>query len=156
MEKKELWHDMLTTYCRLMHYENGITVPNMIGAYYLYDSSIDLSSSRCVIRVLSEMIASKNNVNVLIQRCGRINNYVLSLLEEKHPKLGNLNNKIFIGMYDNYCLKKHLSSVDELGEYLYSVHREEIIDKRFSITDGVWNPLSDVEKGYINDIIKTL
>ena len=156
MEKKELWHEMLTTYCRLMHYENGITLPNMIGAYYLYDSSIDLSSNQCVVHVLNEIVFSKNDVNVLIQRCGRINNYVLSLLKEKHSKLDNLNDKIFIGMYDNYYLKKHLSSVEELGEYLYSVHREEIIDKRFSITEGVWNPLSDFEERHINDLIKSL
>ena len=38
MEKKELWYEMLTTYRCLMRFENGITLPNMIGAYYRYDS----------------------------------------------------------------------------------------------------------------------
>ena len=58
-------------------------------------------------------------------------------------------------MYDSN-LQTVLSSVNELGEYLYSLYREEIINKKFSVTDGVWNPLSDIEIGHINDIIKSL
>ena len=154
MEKKELWHEVLTTYCRLMRYENGITLPNMIGAYYSYDSSIDLSSSQCVIRVLSDILSSPKNVGVLINKCNNIHNYILSITDRclNNP---NICNKIFIGLYDSN-LQTVLSSVNELGEYLYSLYREEIINKKFSVTDGVWNPLSDIEIGHINDIIKSL
>lgn len=155
MDRKELWYEMLTTYLHLMHYENGITLPNMIGAYHIYDPSIDLSSSQCVVRVLEDIIDSQNNMKVLIQRCANIHNYVLSLLDEKHPQLYNLNDKIFIGMYDDN-LKEHISSVDDLAECLYSIHYKEIITKKFSVTDGNWNYLSDIEIEYINDIIRSL
>ena len=146
MVNKELWHEMLTTFCRLMRYENGITLPNMIGAYYCYDNSFDLSSSQ---------IASQRDVKVLIQKCGNIQNYVFSLLEKSGTGLPNLNNKIFVNMYDLY-LYNNLSSVNELGEYLYSLHHKEIIANNFSVTDGVWHSLSNTEIGHINNIINSL
>ena len=145
---------MLTTYCRLMRYENGITLPNMIGAYYSYDSSIDLYSSQCVIRVLNDILSSPKNVGVLINKCNNIYNYILSITGRSlnNP---NISDKIFVGLYDSN-LQTTLSSVNELGEHLYSFYRKEIINKKFSVTDGIWNPLSDIEIGYINDIIKSL
>ena len=154
MEKKELWYEMLTTYRCLMRFENGITLPNMIGAYHLYDSSIDLSSSQCVISVLNDILSSPRNVGVLINKCDNIHNYILSITDRSlnNP---NISDKIFVGLYDSN-LQTVLSSVNELGEYLYSLYREEIINKKFSVTDGVWNPLSDIEIGHINDIIKSL
>jgi len=155
MVNKELWYEMLTTFCRLMRYENGITLPNMIGAYYCYDNTIDLSSSQCVIRLLNDIIASQRDVKVLIQKCGNIQNYVFSLLEKSGTGLPNLNNKIFVNMYDLY-LYNNLSSVNELGEYLYSLHHKEIIANNFSVTDGVWHSLSNTEIGHINNIINSL
>lgn len=155
MEKKELWYEMLTTYRNRLKYENGITLPNMIGAYYHYDNTIDLSSSQCVVRVLNDILASPQDVGVLINKCCNINNYVLSLLEETHLGHPNLNGRIFINLYD-LDLKNHISSIDELGEYLYTLHRKEIVDRKFSVTDGIWNPLSHIETGHIHDIIKSL
>ncbi len=126
----------------------------MIGAYYRYDSSIDLSSSQCVISVLNDILSSPRNVGVLINKCNKIHNYILSITDRSlnNP---NINDKIFVGLYDSN-LQTVLSSVNELGEYLYSLYREEIINKKFSVTDGVWNPLYDIEIGHINDIIKSL
>ena len=153
--KNELWHEMLTTYCRLMHFKNGITLPNMIGAYYYYDNTIDLSSSQCVIRLLNDIIASQKDVKVLIQKGGNIQNYVLSLLEKSGTELPNLNNKIFVNMYDR-CLHNNLSSVNELGEYLYSLYSKEIIANKFSVIDSVWHPLSNTEIVHIKNIINSL
>ena len=156
MEKKELWYEMLTTYRNMMCYRNGITLPNMIGAYYLYDNSINLSSSQCIVRLLKDILTSSKDINVLISKCGNINNYVLSVLNEKpNPQHPNISNRIFVNMYDSN-LKTHLSGVDELGEYLYSIYLKEISSKRFSVTDGVWNHFSDIEIKCINDIIKSL
>lgn len=155
MEKKELWFEMLTTYVRLMHYENGITIPNMIGAYYCYDDSIDLSSSQCIIRVLNDIVASPNTSGVLINKCGGIHNYVLSELKEKDPQTPNHHGRLFVNMYD-HNLSTHLSDVEMLGEYLYSIHQAPIVNKTFSITNGIWNSFSEIEYGYINDIIKNL
>lgn len=155
MENKELWHEMLTAYCRLMHYENGITLPNMIGAYYCYDNTINLSSSQCVIHLLNEILTSQKDMEVLIQKCGKIKNYVFSPLEERCTKLPNLNNKIFVNLYDNN-LFNHLSNVNELGEYLYSLYHKEIIAKKFSVTNGIWHPLSNTEIVHIKNIINSL
>ena len=154
MEKNELWHEMLTTYCRLMRYENGITLPNMIGAYYCYDSSIDLSSSQCVVRVLNDILSSPKNVGVLINKCNNIHNYILSITDSC-LNIPNINYRIFVGLYD-LNLQTKLSGVDEIGEYLYSIYREEIIDKKFSVTDGVWNEFSAIEIQHINNIIESL
>lgn len=155
MKRKELWHEMLTTYCHLMHYKNGITIPNMIGAYYYYDKTIDLSSAQSVVRVLNDIVVNQNDMEVLIQKCGNIQNYVLSPLEKNGTNLPNLHNKIFVNLYDRN-LFNHLSSVNELGEYLYSLYHKEIIAKKFSITDGVWHPLSNTEIEHINNIINSL
>ena len=154
MEKKELWHEMLTTYCRLMRYENGITLPNMIGAYYRYDSSIDLSSSQCVISVLNDILSSPRNVGVLINKCNNIHNYILSITDRSlnNP---NITDKIFVGLYDSN-LQTTLPSVNELGEYLYSIHREEITLKKFSFRDGNWCEFTAVEIQHVNSIINSL
>lgn len=154
MEKKELWHEMLTTYRNLMRYENGITLPNMIGAYYLYDSSIDLSSCQCVVRVLKEILDSRKAIGVLINRCNDIHNYILSIAD-KHLNNPVLKDRIFGGLYDKN-LQEHLSNVDKLAEHLYSIHREEIILKKFSFRDGNWQKLSVIEIQHINNIIKSL
>lgn len=154
MDRKELWYEMLTTYLHLMHYENGLTFPNMIGAYYIYDPSIDLLSSQCVVRVLEDIMDSQKNTEVLIQKCRNIQNYVLSTYKG-HPQQPKLNDKIYIGMYDNN-LKQHSSSLKELAEYLYSIHHKEIIAKKFSVTNEVWHTLSNIEIRYINDIISSL
>lgn len=155
MRNKELWHEMLTTYCRLMRYENGITLPNMVGAYYCNDKNIDLSSSKCIAHVLNEITNSQKDIDVLIQKCGNIHNYVLSIFKGKHLQLPKLNDKIFLSMYDIH-LDQHRSSVNNLAEYLYSLHHEEIIAKKFSVTDGVWHSLSNTELRYINGIINSL
>lgn len=155
MEKKEFWHEMLTTYVALMKYTNGITVPNMVGAYYLYDESIDLLSSQCVIRVLNDIIASPKGYGVLTQKCVGIRNYVLSMMECKDINLPNIHGRLFANMYDSN-LVTHFSDVKDIGEYLYSLYQEEITSKRFSVTRGVWNTFSALESGYIDDIIKSL
>lgn len=155
MEKKELWYEMLTTYCRSMHYENGITLPNMIGAYYYYDNTIDLSSSQCIVSMLNEIINSQKDMGVLINRCSAIENYVLSLFKEKHSGNPNLKDKIFLNLYRSE-IHSHLSSVDELGEYLYSLHHEEIMNKRFSFTNKIWTSFSDIEMKHIHNIIESL
>ena len=155
MEKKEFWHEMLTTYVTYMGYKNGITVPNMVGAYYIYDKSIDLLSSQCVARMLNDILASSKGYGVLTQKCRDIRNYVLSLMEENTIKLPNINGRLFANMYDPN-LVKYFSDVNILGEYLYSLYREEIMSTRFSLTRDVWNTFSDVEIGCINDIIKSL
>ena len=154
MENKELWYEMLTTYCRLMHYKNGITLPNIIGAYYSYDGSIDLFSNQCVIRVLSDILSSQRNIGVLINKCKDIHNYVLSTTDRQlnNP---NINDKIFVGLYDKN-LHEHLSNVDKLGEHLYSIHREEIMLKKFSFKNGNWSEFSAIEIQYINSIIYSL
>lgn len=155
MEKKELWHEMLTTYCHLMRYENGITVPNMIGAYYRHDTTIDLSSSECVVQVLNDITDSSKDVKVLIHKCSRIHNYVLSIFKGNQSEEHKLNDKIYLGL-NSPELHKHCESVDALGEYLYKVHREEIIKKQFSVMNNAWHPLSNVELGHINNIIHSL
>ena len=154
MEKKELWHEMLTTYCRFMHYKNGITLPNMIGAYYYYDSSIDLSSSQCVVRVFRDILESQKPFGVLINKCNDIHNYILSITDRQ---LNNpvLKDRLFCGLYDKE-LQEHLSNVDKLGEHLYSIHREEITLKKFSFRDKNWCELSASEVQHINNIIKSL
>lgn len=155
MEKKELWHEMLTTYCHLMRYENGITVPNMIGAYYRYNNTIDLSSSECVVQVLNDITNSQKGVKVLIHKCNRIHNYVLSIFKGNQPEKHKLNDKIYLGL-NSPELHKHCQSVDTLGEHLYKVHRKEIVEQKFSITNEVWHSLSNIELGHINDIIHSL
>lgn len=138
-----------------MHYENGITLPNMIGAYYCFDSTIDLSSSECVARVLNDITASQKEMEVLIQVCGNISNYVLSPLKGEHTQLPKVTPKIYLNLYDTN-LRKYSSSVNHIAEYLYSLHCEEIKAHKFSVTDKTWHLLSDLELGYINDIIKSL
>lgn len=155
MEKKELWHEMLTTYVTCMKYNNGITVPNMVGAYYLYDESIDLLSSQCVIRVLNDIIASSKGYGVLTQKCGNIRNYVLSVVEENTIDLPSIHGRLFASMYDPF-LVNYFSDVNVLGEYLYSLYQEEIRSKRFSLTGGIWNSFSNAELACIYDIIKSL
>lgn len=137
-----------------MHYENGVTLPNMIGAYYSYDSSIDLSSSQCVIRVLNDILSSQKNICVLINKCNDIHNYILSKTD-RHLNNPNINDKIFVGLYDKN-LHEHLSNVDKLGEHLYSIHREEIMLKKFSFKNGNWSEFSAIEIQYINSIIYSL
>ena len=145
---------MLTTYCRLMRYENGITLPNMIGAYYRYDSSIDLSSSQCVISVLNDILSSPKNVGVLINKCNNIHNYILSITDRSlnNP---NISDKIFVGLYDSN-LQTTFPSINELGEYLYSIHREEIMLKKFSFKNGIWSVFSNIEIKHIKSIINAL
>ena len=154
MEKKELWHEMLTTYCKKREY-TGLTLPNMIGAYYCFDNTIDLSSSKCIAQLLEDITASQKDMVVLIQRCRNIGNYVLSPLIDKHSQLPKLNNKIFLHMYDP-DLEKHSSSINNLAEYLYSIHHKEITEKKFSFIKPVWQPLSDEELKHIYSIIATL
>lgn len=155
MEKKELWHEMLTTYVCLMNYKNGITVPNMIGAYYNFNNSIDLSSSQCVVNVLNDILASQKSISVLINKCTNVNNYILSVLEKTDPRHPNINERIFVNMYDSN-LKKCLCDVNELGENLYSLHYKEITSRRFSLNNGTWSQFSDIEIQHINNIIKSL
>lgn len=155
MEKKELWYEMLTTYVRLMGYENGITIPNMVGAYYGYDKYIDLSSGQCVIRVLNDILFSKKDIGVLVSKCTNIGNYILSIFEKTNPKHPNMKERIFVNMYDSN-LKECLCDVNELGEYLYSKHHKEITSKRFSLNNGTWSQFSDIENQHINNIIKSL
>lgn len=154
---KELWYEMLTTYRRLMHYGHGITLPNMVGAYYCYDNSIDLSSSQCVVRVLNDILVSQRDMCVLISKCNDIKHYVLSELREddKHPQQPNLGGRIFVNLYDTN-LQNALSDINELGEYLYSIHRKEIIANKFSVTNDIWNQFSAIEMQYINNIIESM
>lgn len=154
MENKELWHEMLTTYCYEMHYE-GLTLPNMIGAYYCFDNTIDLSSSRCIVQLLEDITASQKDMVVLIQKCGNIHNYVLNSFNGTHPQENKLNNKIFLNINDRE-LNQHRLSIHDLAEYLYKLHREEIMEHKFSFRDEVWHPLSDIELGHINNIIHSL
>ena len=154
MEKKELWHEMLTTYCKEMRY-TGLTLPNMIGAYYCFDNTIDLSSSKCIVQLLEDITASQKDMVVLIQKCVNIRNYVLMPFNGVHPQENKLNDKIFLNMNDRE-LNQHRFSVHDLAEYLYKLHQEEIMEHKFSFKDKDWHPLSNIELGHINAIISSL
>ena len=58
-------------------------------------------------------------------------------------------------MYDSQ-LKTNSSSIENLAEYLYSLHQKEIKEKKFSLKNGIWQPLSNIEREYINNIIHSL
>lgn len=158
MNKKELWHEMLTTYLSKMHY-TGLTLPNIIGAYYYcYQSNhkdYDLSSSECVFMVLDDITNSLKDMRVLIRYCGHIRKYVFSCLEDKNMQHPKLNDKIFLQMYDSH-LEMNSSSMEDLAEYLYSLHQKEIMEKNFSLKNGIWQPLSNIEREYIDNIIHSL
>ena len=127
----------------------------MIGAYYCFDNTIDLSSSRCIAQLLEDITASQKDMVVLVQKCGNIHNYVLNPFKGTHPQENKLNDKIFLNTYDRE-LNQHRVSAHDLAEYLYKLHREEIMEHKFSFRNEAWHPLSDTELRHINDIISSL
>ena len=144
---------MLTTYVCLMNYKNGITVPNMIGAYYNFNNSIDLSSSQCVVNVLNDILASQKSISVLINKCTNVNNYILSVLEKTDPRHPNINERIFVNMYDSN-LKKCLCDVNELGENLKKAFVEHLHNCpnchiRFNMLNSIVNDLKNKDFGIL-------
>jgi hypothetical protein len=94
-------------------------------------------------------------MGVLIRYCGHIRKYVLSPLEDKNMQHPKLNDRIFLQMYDLH-LQTNSSSMEDLAEYLYSLHQKEIMEKNFSLKNDIWQPLSKIELEYIDDIIHSL
>lgn len=144
---------MLTTYKNKMRYSNGLSIPNMIAAYYLRDSSLDLNSPQCVRQVMEDVIRSKSGKCVLIQKCSSLGQYVMSIFEPNGAP--NIDNRIFYNLYDSTFLMEGNTDLNYLVTKLYDMYGAQIRLKRFSFTgfDQTWNELNDIERAEIQTII---
>lgn len=151
--KTELWLNMLTTYVSKMKYENGITIPNLIGAYYEYDNKINLKTSDCVKLVLQEIIDSLATKCVLIQECPEIRQYVISIYKCEIENNNNIQGRIFFNLYDKR-ISANGCDIDSVATYLYEIYCQPIQNKLFSYSaaQSSWNKFSEHETKLIHEL----
>jgi hypothetical protein len=145
MEKQSsLWQTILTEFQERKYFQNGLTLPFMIGCYhYFYRRTIAPN----IADILFEMKTNPNPVSVIY--CNGIREYVFALMDtesistvEKYPhSFARIGNLIFSdGSIDDFS---DLTKFSTAQEQRYKVYIDQQL---FSKNNGVWGKFNNIDR----------
>lgn len=151
-KKKELWLETLKVYMRQDSSNVGPTIPYLVGAYYAYDNTIDLSTSECIRHIMEEIVNSEAQEIVIVQYCSTLKKYVLTLSQGKGFSYKNIKERIYFHNCTHNIYFTFPLELSQLSEVLYSFYGEAIQQHLFSCDRETheWREFSEKELEEIN------
>lgn len=158
MEKNVLWEKLLIHLKEQRIITNGITVPYLVGAYFLTYRSTP--NKELLEEVISNLINSSSNSKPILQFCGDINEYVIGLKSSEFCATNYSNNTFFLNIQNDKTLfitsnaSNFGKTEKELIENLWNRYQSQIESKCFSwrAMAQKWELFNDAEVNRIKQI----
>ncbi|MDI5950213.1 hypothetical protein QLS91_16585 [Flavobacterium sp. LB2P84] len=151
MEDYPLWFKVLCHFDDNNYFENGLTIPFLLGASSIINSSdAILSVEEFFLQAIDDSLPRK----ISLQKCGYIGEYVIGTIDKEtinYPygkaiakQFGNISitDDSFLEILDSNEVKKIL--IDESQNLLDS--------NLYSINQGEWGNYSDIESSRIKEL----
>lgn len=143
--QRTYWYRVLSHYEKNRYYQNGLTLPFLVGSRTLVEPDHKLQTLR---ELLSDMRTSQER-RVTMMRCGYLKEYVFGLLDHET----NLMRAKYPKLYKEFgCLiitddSIHgISSIDGLADSLESEYLSVIEKRTFSKENGKWGEFSSTDR----------
>ena len=141
---KPIWYKLIEGWCRQRIPKGyGLTLPFIIGA----TKGLTLS------QLLSEIKDFAQDEKIILQWCGDLNEYVMSLDDKDYPIATHLSGEK--GLLYNDDKIESFNSFDEIVSFLENKYAQRIQDKTFSKNKrtGEWEAYTPADKEFINNVI---
>ncbi|MCK6609192.1 MAG: hypothetical protein L6Q46_12955 [Flavobacterium sp.] len=151
MENYPLWFKVLCHFDDNNYFENGLTIPFLIGAVSIINPDEDIISvEEFFLQAIDESLPRK----ISLQKCGFIGEYVIGTIDKEtinYPygkaitkQFGNIciTDSSFLDIIDTHVVKKILIN-----------ESQDLLDSNvYSINQGNWGDYSDIEKSRLEEL----
>lgn len=140
MDKCNYWINLLMHYEKHHYYQNGLTIPFLIGARTYLENGKRLLS---VLELLDEI--QNSPAAMTIMKCSGINEYVIGLMDYESKKLKNIY-KSFGSLFLTDQSFSNANDISNISIELESLYRVYLKEERFSKVDGLWIQYNETDK----------
>lgn len=144
------FQNVLEHFCKKNYFQNGLTIPFLIGARKILEQHDDVLT---VQDFIEEIESSKNKVTIM--KCGNINEFIVGLMDLETEKMIQQFPSIYKTLGNFVCTDESLdtcNNIHEIGELLshrYSYHLES---GKYSKIDGDWQYFSKLDLNRLSEI----
>lgn len=139
----KFWYKLLKHFDENYYFQNGLTLPYIIGSRLLLEPKEELYT---ISEIIIDFDKSCLKINVL--KCPQIGEYVFRLCES-----GNVNGFRKIG---NFVIQDYsfieCNNVNQMINELETKYKSLLDEKKYSIIDGVWDYYCENDELKINEI----
>jgi hypothetical protein len=137
------WYKLIEHWCRQRIPKGyGLTLPFIIG----------VTNNPNISHLLTEIKDSEQDENIILQWCGDLNEYVLSLDDNAHPIAEHLSGEKAL-LYNDDKIES-FKSFDEITSFLEGKYSQRIQDKTFSKNKRTdkWEAYTPADNEFINKV----
>ena len=138
------WYKLIEHWCRQRIPKGyGLTLPFIIG----------VTKSPTISHLLTEIKNSEQDEKIILQWCGDLEEYVLSLDDNAYPIAKHLDGEKAL-LYNNDKIQS-FKSFDEITSFLDGIYSQRIQDKTFSKNKRTkdWEAYTPADNEFINKVI---
>ena len=140
MSKDIYWLKLLKHYEKHNYYQNGLTIPFLIGARTYLENGKTLLSVR---ELMSEF--QNSLIAVTMMKCVGINECVVGVMDYDSKKLAGVYKSFGSLFFTDHSFHKS-NDISTVGIELDDLYGDYLKDERFSKVDGVWTQYNEMDK----------
>jgi hypothetical protein len=147
VENKAYWFRILKHFEKNHYYENGLTLPFLIGSRKYLEPDKKLHSIEQFIIEVSQSVTP-----ITMMRCGQIKEYVFGIMDYESNKQKHIYRsfKSLIITDDSF---RDVSDLPTLIEQLKILYNDHINKETFSIIRGDWGGYSETDENRLSEIL---
>lgn len=144
MENTPLWFKVLCHFYDNNYFENGLTIPFLLGASSVIDPDNEiLSVEDFVLQAADESLPKK----ISLQKFGSIREYVFGIID--HETISYPYGKAIVKQFGNICLTDNsfsdIHDIDDLKKILSDTSQNLLNSNMYSKNQGNWGQYSEDE-----------
>jgi hypothetical protein len=151
MEDYPLWFQVLCHFDDNNYFENGLTIPFLLGASSIINHNENILS---VEDFFSQAIDESLPRKISLQKCGFIGEYVIGTIDKE--TINYPYGKAIAKQFGNICItdSSFLNIIDtDVVEKILITESQNLIDSNlYSINQGNWGDYSDIEKSRLEEL----
>lgn len=151
-ENDKYWFKVLSHYEKNNYFQNGLTLPFLIGSRTIVDKPNEIQS---ISDFVSDLIYSEHLITIM--KCEQISEYVLGIMDFETKILIEGRYKGIYKEFGKLIVTDSsfdlIHNIQDLIDYFEMTFSSLIDRKLFSKTNGKWNYFDEVDKKRLNQIV---
>lgn len=147
------WLKVLEHFDEKGYFNNGLTIPFLIGSNTEISSNQNLISVR---RFISQIMNKEIKEQIKILKCSHLDEYVFGILDDDTIKYIQLKGTTLYRQVGNLVIIdnsfQEIEEIEEIENLLEELYQEIIDSKKFSKENGKWGPYSKIDLGRLKEI----
>ncbi|MES2773889.1 MAG: hypothetical protein V4722_06875 [Bacteroidota bacterium] len=145
------WYCVLSHFENNQYYENGLTIPFLIGSRNIIDPDQPIQD---VEEFITEICESQYKVTIMW--CTYLLEYVLSMLDSESDSMLKIYPDMYKGLGNLFVIDdsfQEVNTIAELGFILDSEYRDRLVRETYSKNGGFWTYFTEDELTRLNEIV---